>query len=209
MVAFFYGFLRGNLYHGYPKNCQYHLDIFVIFGIIEGETPNEGEWGISQFCFFHFEGTFISWIPKIVIKFFFSLWHVCRSTWMICFSKPFQLEPVLLCSLFVLSCVEDIRIRNIIYVPTWKMDPLLQENVFVVFTKVIFRISASRIVYTTWSECTVNEWCVVCGLKHYSGVKSMIFQRQELPGHFDDVNIVVCINWLFIPKDWEDHSGPT
>lgn len=89
------------------------------------------------------------------------------------------------------------------------MDPLLQENVFVVFTKVIFRISASRIVYTTWSECTVNEWCVVCGLKHYSGVKSMIFQRQELPGHFDDVNIVVCINWLFIPKDWEDHSGPT
>lgn len=69
--CFFYGFLRGNLYHGYPKNCQYHLDIFVIFGIIEGETPNEGEWGISQFSFFHFEGTFISWIPKIVIKFFF------------------------------------------------------------------------------------------------------------------------------------------
>ena len=107
-----------------PISFGYICDLWYYWGW-------NSKWGGMRdfpILFFSFWGDIYIMDTQNSNKVFFSLWHVCRSTWMICFSKPFQLEPVLLCSLFVLSCVEDIRIRNIIYVPTWKMDPLLQEK---------------------------------------------------------------------------------
>ena len=66
---FFYGFLGGNFYHGYPQISIRICLCWVLVLLRVKLQINEGEWGISQFCFFHFEGTFISWIPRIVTKY--------------------------------------------------------------------------------------------------------------------------------------------